>query len=513
MYRLLFIILLVSTLNASAQVSRLGQNIVYMGEASATISEHDIAPFWLSANRYGLEPVAGNTMYLRGALSRDLATDSHLKWRIGYGADLVAYGQGKVNVGQRTLATSKDSASVFIHQLYGQIEYNAALRLTVGSKEFDNEFANRYLSTGGMTSGFNARPIPQVRIETPAYIPVPLTDHWFRVKVMVAYGWFTDSKWQRKTIGADKLRTSNSLYHAKSIYLKLGDEARFPLTMTGGLEFATQFGGETWNVKKRSDDLSDTDLSHVNMGNGLRSYWNALFMGGSDPNDGDYKNVGGNHLGSWHGSLNYMGDGWDIRGYFEHFFEDHSQLFWQYGWKDMTWGIETHLPQNPVASNIVVEYLSTRDQTGGIYHDATSNLPVQISGIDNYYNHHVYGAWQHWGMNIGNPLLLSPLYNDRSELRVQHSRVQAIHIGLAGDPMPCLHYRMLYTNMRSWGTYYNPLTDTERGQFMLAELTYNPPRLNGWSFTAAAAMNSGKLLKRGSGATLTVRKTGWINKK
>lgn len=512
MNRLLFIPLLVSSLNVSAQVSRLGQDIVYMGETSATISEHDMAPFWLTANRYGLASIAGKSTYLRGALSRDLTADSHLRWRIGYGADFVVYGQEEVRAGQQTLATSKDKASFFIHQLYGQVEYNGCLRLTVGSKEFDSEFANRQLSTGAMSSGFNARPIPQVRIETPGYIPVPLTDHWFGVKVMAAYGWFTDSKWQRKAIDADRLRTANSLYHAKSIYLKLGDEERFPLTLTGGLEFATQFGGEAWNLKKRSDDLSDTDLSHVNMGNGLRSYWNAMFMGGSDPNDGDYKNVDGNHLGSWHGSLNYQGKGWNIRGYFEHFFEDHSQLFWQYGWKDMTWGVEAQLPHNPVVNNIVVEHLSTTDQTGGMYHDATPALPVQISGIDNYYSHHVYGAWQHWGMSIGNPLIISPIYNDRRDLTPQHNRVKAIHIGLAGDPLPCLHYRLLYTNIRSWGTYYKPLTDTVRGQFMMAELAYSPTKLNGWTFTAAAAMNSGKLLRSGSGATLTIRKTGWLTK-
>ena len=115
----------------------------------------------------------------------------------------------------------------------------------------------------------------------------------------------------------------------------------------GGLRVDCQFGGEAWNLSQRKDDTTYVDLSYVNLNNGLKNYWNALTFGGSDPNDGDFKNTEGNHVGSWHGCLSYRGKGWNVKGYFEHQFDDHSQLFWQYGWKDMKWGIEAQLPKNP----------------------------------------------------------------------------------------------------------------------------------------------------------------------
>ena len=464
---------------------------MFMGETSGTVSSGDTAPFWLSANKWGLASTEGNSGYLRAAISRDICTDSLRSWQVGYGADIVA--------------AANHTSSFFVHQLYAEVEHGAG-RLTVGAKELDNEFVNPRLSTGGMTSGMNARPVPQIRLATSHYIPLPLTDGWVSASAMMAYGWFTDGGWQRSFVADGALRTSGVRYHAKSLYLKVGDESRFPLTLKGGIEFASQFGGEAWNLNRRDDDMSGVDLSHVEMDNSLGGYINTFFFRGKDPNDGDYHNMEGNHLGSWHGSVEYQGRDWKVRGYAEHFFEDHSQLFWQYGWKDMTLGIEAELPKNPFVSTVVVEHLSTRDQTSGMYHDATANLPVQISGADNYYNHHVYGCWQHWGMTMGNPLLISPIYNERNELTITHNRIRAIHLGIAGQPTASIDYRLMYTGMRSWGNYWSPPVNTVSSHFLFAECTYRPTFLSGYSLTAAFGMNRGQVMERSTGMTLTLRK-------
>ena len=69
--------------------------------------------------------------------------------------------------------------------------------------------------------------------------------------------------------------------------------------------------------------------------------------GGSDTPWGDQVNVEGNHLGSWNFAINYYLKDWKFRAYLEHFFDDHSQMFWQYGrWKDGQIGIEITLPKN-----------------------------------------------------------------------------------------------------------------------------------------------------------------------
>jgi len=496
MRRLLFIFLFAATTLCNAQISRLGKNITYAFELHGETSNGDIAPFWFTSNKYGVSSTDPHSGYVRAIIKRSIEADSTRKWAIGYGLDM---------------PIARNHTSNDIHQLYGEAQYKN-LRLTVGAKELPMEFANSELSSGDMAMSINARPIPQLRLEMPDYWDIPGTRGWIGVKGHAAFGWFTDNSWQKSFTSVDPLPryTNNSRYHSKAIYFRIGNEEHFPLTFAGGIRIDCQFGGEAWNLQQRIDASDNTDLSHVKLNSGLKSYWEALTFGGEDPNDGDFKNTSGNQLGSWHGSFNYKGDGWAVRGYFDHLFDDHSQIFWEYGWKDMTWGIEAQLPKNPIASTLLMELISTKDQTSSIYHDATSALPVQISGRDNYYNHQVYGGWQHWGMTMGNPLLLSPIYNANHKIAHYHNRIQATHLGIAGDPTADFHYRLLYTHLRSWGTYDEPLTDTKYNDFLLAELTVKPSRLKGWSLTAAFGLNSGNLLPKTTGGSITIRKEGII---
>ena len=492
MRRLLSIFLFAAATLCNAQVSRLGKDITYAVELHGETSDGDVAPFWFTSNKYGVSSIDPSSGYIRGTIKRSIEADSTRKWAIGYGADF---------------AIARNHVNENFHQLYGEVQYKG-VRLMVGAKELPMEFANPELSTGDMVMSTNSHPIPQIRLEIPDYWSVPGTNGWFGVKAHIAYGWFTDNLWQDTFPSADKRHTNNSHYHSKALFFKIGNEQKFKLTFTGGIKVDCQFGGDAWNLTQRKDDTTYIDLSYVNMNNGLKSYWNALIFGGSDPNDGDFKNVEGNHVGSWYGNLNYQGKGWSVRGYFQHFFDDHSQLFLQYGWKDMTWGIEGHLPKNPFVSTVVTEFISTKDQTSPVYHDATQQLPIQISGKDNYYSHMVYGAWQHWGMSAGNPLIISPAYNESHMIAAYHSRIRAWHLGVSGDPSRSIHYRVLYTHMRSWGTYEYPLTDTKYNDFLLGELTFKPQRLKGWSVTGAFGMNRGDLLQKSTGGSLTIRKEG-----
>jgi len=468
---------------------------MYTVETQAAVSDGDVAPFWFTNNRYGLSTTDNESGYLRIGVKRDITADSLRKWAIGYGADIVL--------------PHHFTSDFVVQQLYGELKYHRVL-LTVGAKQLPMEFSNNELSTGDMAMGINARPIPQIRLELPDYLSIPGTNKWMGVRAHIAYGWMTDNNWQRSFISPNNIYSANVRYHSKSIFFNFGKKDVFPLTFEGGIATATQFGGEAWNLKQRPDDTTFVDLSHVKLNNGPRGYWNALFFGGKDPNDGDFKNTEGNHVGSWHGSLTYHGKGWSVRAYFEHYFEDHSQLFFQYGWKDMTWGIETHLPPNPFVSTFVLEHLSTKDQTSAVYHDATDALPVQISGRDKYYSHQIYNGWEHWGMSIGNPLFISPVYHPKGFISMDHTRFKATHLGIAGDPTPQLHYRLLYTHMRSWGTYDKPLIDTQPNDFLLTELSFKPRRMHGWTFMGAFGMNHGEIIPNSVGGSLTIRKEGLL---
>ena len=78
---------------------------------------------------------------------------------------------------------------------------------------------------------------------------------------------------------------------------------------------------------------------------------------------------------------------------------------------------------------------SSKDQAGAVFNDTNEYYPEQVSGRDDYYNHGIYPAgWSHWGMGMGNPLLISPIYNKDCTLRFKHNRVKAHHFGLSGSP-------------------------------------------------------------------------------
>lgn len=489
---------LLTALSINTFAQNLGKGISYSTELSGTFSNGDIAPFWLSANRYGLSSIQSNSGYIRGGLFRDADCDSLKEWKIGYGADIAV--------------AANHSSDFFIQQLYGELRYKKG-SLTIGSRQMPLMFKNEQLSSGDMTYGINAHPIPQVRLELNEYWSLPLTNNWFGFKGHISYGYFTDGDWQKSfTSGTRSVHCNNALFHSKSGYIRIGKEDVFPVTFTAGVHFCAQFGGESWNTGKRLDDTSDFTGDYVKNSNGIKSFWHAFFPGGSDATDGDYDNAEGNQLGSYQACLEYKGSEWGAKVYCEHYFDDHSQMFFQYDWKDFLWGVEVKLPKNPVVNTVVCEYLGTKDQTGPIYHDHTTTLPTQISGVDNYYNHNIYGGWQHWGQTIGNPLITSPIYNDNHHLFFYNNRVSAYHLGISGEPTSCISYRMLYTKVKSLGTYSIPHQDPVHARYFLAEVTYTPSFWNGTSITGAFSTNSGDMIKESIGGQISIKKTGLLTK-
>ena len=494
---LAFMCLSLVSLGVRPQIKRLGEDVQYGASIRGTFGNDDKAPFWFTNNRYGLGTLKDNTVLARIYIKRDVEADSLRVWRLGYGADLASgYGnQCKFN----------------LQQAYLDVQWKM-LRLSMGQKERPSELKDEELSTGGMTLGINARPLPQVRLELPDFWTVPGTKGWFAIKAHIAYGWFTDNKWQQSIAGTRNSYTRNSYFHSKALLMKIGNEDRFPLTLRWGLEMACQFGGRGYNIVGYSGERMEQQ--GIKLGGNI---WKAFVPSGSDVNDDAFSNAAGNHVGSWHVRLDWAGKGWSVGGYMDHLFEDHSQLGMQYGfWKDMLLGIEVNLPKNPYVSGVVYEHLGTMNQSGPIYHDATPENPQQISAKDIYYSHHVYGSWQHAGFVIGNPLIISPMYNKylgaRNDLHNYFNRVNAHHVGLKGNPTDWLSWRALYTYEKNLGSYDRPVMDPLKGHFLLLEAIYRPDWLKGLSLAAAYGHNSGSLLGNVNGAMMTVAWDGWIRK-
>ena len=179
----------------------------------------------------------------------------------------------------------------------------------------------------------------------------------------------------------------------------------------------------------------------------------------------------------------------------------------------MLYGVEMRFPKNPIASAIVYEHLRTTYQSGPVYHDKTIEMPDRIAGVDDYYNHQVYGGWQHAGFAMGNPLLISPIYNADGKIIFRDNRVRANHIGIEGQPLSELGYRVLFTHTKSLGTYHTPRTNPVKGRYLLVEASYTPRWAEGLSFTASYGQNRGSLLGSSKGGMLSVAYSGWIKKK
>ncbi|MCM1029340.1 MAG: capsule assembly Wzi family protein [Pseudoflavonifractor sp.] len=464
------------------------QPVTYEAEVLATTSTGRNTPFWLVANREGLGSIRQGEGYVRACVARSALGTSRLGW--GFGAELVG--------------AWRADAPIRARQLYADLRYRHFL-LSIGSKSMADtaRLVDRRLSSGDLLFSGNALPIPEARLSMPHYLDIPGLRHWLGIKAYISYGITTDSRFLEGWTMPDGLRTSGVRFHTKGIFFRVGPQGR-PFTFEGGLEMAAQFGGKLY----KGDSLV------IDMPNGLKEHWKVLFpgSGGADAPTADRTNVLGNHLGEWSARLTWRPGGrpWHLEAYYLHFFDDHSMMFFDHPWKDGLFGLSYHNPSGRWITGAAYEFLSTTDQSGPIYWDSTPEVPEQVSGQDNYYNNVIYQAYQHWGMGIGNPLIISPIYNADHTLRFQCNRVRGHHWAIEGQPLPELGYRILTSYTRGWGTYKRPYRDVRSCVNLLVEAAWSPRRLNGWTATLGLAADWGRLIGRSFGLSLSISKTGLL---
>lgn len=491
----------------------LGKGLEYEVEFQTTAGSGEHSPLWLNANKYGLSSVEKNNGFVRAALYRSVGNDDDRRWGVGYGLDLAG--------------AWHNTSNFFVQQAYVDLRWLRGL-LTVGCKEQPLELKNTELSSGSQTFGINARPVPQVRLALPDYWVIPGTGGWIGLKGHFSYGILTDGKWQKEFTRDSSKYTQNTLYHSKAGYLRIG---LANITLELGIEMACEFGGKSFNARGLGTVIKN--------GQGIKSFVNALIPGGTDKGEseieGVYENDEGNHVGSWVARLNLDFPMWYLGIYADHYFEDHSSMFFldydgygsgadwnkkvdrryfMYKLKDIMLGAELKLKNVSWMNDMVFEYIYSKYQSGPVYHDHTQNLSTHISGRDDYYNHAVFSGWQHWGQVMGNPLYRSPLYNDDRQIMVESNRFYGFHLACCGDPTADIHYRLRASWQKSYGTYYRPFADPRENLSLLGEVTYSFPetsRLYGWSIRGGVGYDKGPLLGNNTGFQLTVTKWGLLN--
>ena len=460
-------------------------------------------PLWLNANKYGLSSLESVNGYIRSCIERPLEVDDGKKWGIGYGLDLVA-----------PLHYTSD---LVIQQCYAEVRYKHCV-LTTGQKEQPMQLKNMELSSGSQTLGINARPIPGLRLSFPEYWCIPGLHSWLAFKGYLSYGWMTDGHFQERWTVSKSRYCKDVLYHDKAGYLRIGPgENDFPLSLELGLEMACEFGGTRYLPNKVPKKGNSS----------FKAYIDAFIAGGDEDSSDYYQTMTGDQLGSWVARLNYDNDIFGFSFYADHYFEDHSSMFfldydgygsgnnwdtWEknryllYPLKDIMLGGELHLKTFQWIDGLVVEFLNTRYQSGPIYHDHTRNINDHLGGSDGYYNHSFYSGWTHWGQVIGNPLYRSPLYNTDQTISVKDDRFYAWHFGVSGYLLDDLRYRLLCSWQRGLGTYMEPYLYPQENFSMICDFSYKF-KSNGFnghcSLRAAFAFDHGELLGNNFGSQLS----------
>ncbi|BES60463.1 capsule assembly Wzi family protein [Dysgonomonas capnocytophagoides] len=456
--------------------NRISINIETLG----TFTDGDFAPFWLSNNKFGLGSAENSNQYLR------INSFGNHYFYVG-GSPL------NVTMGADILVSHNMQSDFNFHQLYADLKYRNAV-LSVGAKERYSLFKNKLLSSGGMTLSNNARPIPQVEVSIPDFVTVPYTKRYLQFIGGLSYGWFGDDKFKKRN-AADGYYAEKVLYHRKYGFLKFEKVPAWSFIV--GAEMDTQWGGRFYHAgeywDKGSAKLSDFFKVLIPM------------KGGAESNLTDRQNIVGNVYGSTHFIVEHKRKEFSIKAYHEHFFEDHSGIIFK-NIPDGLYGLELNLNKKGWFTSVLFEYLHTKDQSGPFLWDENEEIPVQVSGGDNYYNHVDYASLSNYGFVLGNPFLTSPIYNRGQSLTVFNNRLSTFHGGISGYILPSLQYRALVSYSRSWGTDRIPSRNIRNQFSSMLETVYIDPRLSGWKFSAAFAFDRSGMVGDNTGVQLKISK-------
>ena len=402
----------------------------------------DQTPFWLHANRDGLIPLnSRSNLLLSGEYHTTLLGSADRAERAGTGLDA-------------GLGPGRDAGSDAGFRQNAGLRLDAGFRLDTRISDGDNRLgfgelylhfrafgwqlsAGRFhdtiglgsdglLTTGSMMQSRNALQPIRLRLSTPDFLPIPLTDRavWFK------------ARWS-ESITTDARFVDRTRIHQKYLYLQVrpADEWR----LTAGIVHNLMWGGR-----------------HPEMGRlhgSFRSWLNDVF---AQPDREVFGNVTpfGNGLGAYEFGAEYRGRSWSAGAYRMFYIEDRESLHLPNPW-DGTWiaWLDLHGQDGPVRPRRLVRYL-TYEHVNTKKQDADD---WDAYGRGRYYSHNVFrDGWVHHGQTLGTPLILIDPEKqvDRSRVLVNNI-VLAHHLGVAGHVSDRFTYRLLATYSRNYGTCHD----------------------------------------------------------
>jgi hypothetical protein len=445
----------------------------YRLETFGYFSSGSNTPFWLVSHTSGVVSLEAQNYYARAGVFHKQSLKKGFSYQLGL--DLVG----------STKQTNREK--YWIQQVYAEIQWKSLL-LGIGSKEeYQSNLVDPKLSSGDMVYSNNVRPNPEVKISIPTYTAIPLTKKLLYFKGDFAVGKFLDGDYQEKTAAISKRDyVKDVLSHRKSLFLRVGN---VELKENGiqailGFNHQTQWGGERYYVSQQKFSKYPQSISDFG-----RSAFPTI----------DTRN--GVHLASYNFRLDYgKGYGDELYSiYWQHLATGEADLRLQNS-PDMLLGLQYKSLHPKLLSGFVFEYIYTKQQRS----------PKRWYLGSNYYDQSYYPQGRsYFGRTIGNPLLLSPEYNEDGYLGFRSNRIFALHSGIEGHLSDKFQYGLLATYGESYGTYNVPYSSIKSGVASALDITYSCPRFPGLSVKCSLAFNGGGFFGSNAfGGGVSIKKTG-----
>jgi hypothetical protein len=441
------------------------KSLQYAVELTGVGSTGQFSPFWFQSKEFGRISQHPNALNFNFELLKPYQVPEK-KFEIAYGFKL------------NPVVILNGKTSLYLQEAYFDARWHI-LDLSLGMKERKNLITDNALSTGDLLISQNSRPIPQIRAGIEDFTAIPFTKGLIEIRGAVAHGWF-----------ADGVFAPGIMFHHKFAHVKLGGE--WPVRLQYGFEHVAEWGG---NIP----------------GNGDQSFTfnrliNVFFarQGDNHSNEVEQINAIGNHIVSTHLKLESKIGNYEVNASWINMFEDHPvKLFpWLARNKyDGLWTISIRNKKLPVVQGFTYEYLNTLDD-GGPLHFKDG---IVYGGMYTYFRNVIYkNGWTHFGRTIGNPLLLSPVFNADGNIQIVYNYIRAHHFGLDGN-IAGFRYKFLTT----FSSYYiNNLNPAHKNVFWMIEAGKKLPELEDMELTVKIGGNAGDIPGNTTGLMISIRKAG-----
>ena len=479
-----------------------GVEFEYQASIIGNASSGEHAPYMLGSWNSG-RVTGASGVWLDGLLEKKFDLGERFSWSAGVEC-MFGYGSQahykRFNDGKWDFSAVRQAPARLI-QLYGELKYRGVY-LMAGMKERHSGIVDDYLSSGDLTRSNNARPIPGVSAGFVDFQNIPFTNGWVQIEGEIMYGKFMDDGLREKSFNYySGLFCTGNYYTYKRCYFRT--KPSMPFSVTVGMQTAGEFAGRARYYRRGLVTREEVRKFH------FKDIIDMFFpIEGSG--EGYYK---GNSLGSWDLKARYdFNNGGTLSAYFEWPWEDGSGIGKQNGW-DGLWGLQYTFPESSPLANVVVEYFDFTNHSGPIHYAPADNpgssITTGLTGGDNYYNNDFYGPYSNYGMSIGSPFVVSPLYNLSGLPGFMHNRARGVHIALEGRVGPELSYVAKFSYQKAGGTGRIPsvvlLSDTS----LMGGMLWTPGSIfTGLSVRASVGLDTGSLRGSCVGCMLSLSYSG-----